>query len=90
VLLDPILDARLAAADFLQRLLAAFLIQLFEPVEVSREYPIILQACETLPNISANFSTPTLFLMIFGSVFTDILLLRVRRSLSENVRSSSD
>jgi hypothetical protein len=46
-----------------------------------------LQASETLPSISLSFNNPTLFLMIFCSVFiADILLAALPRSLS-NVRS---
>jgi hypothetical protein len=33
MLLDPVLDARLATADFLQRQLAAFLVQFLEAIE---------------------------------------------------------
>lgn len=46
------------------------------------------QASETLPSISLSFNRPSLFLMIFCSVFiVDILLTAFQRSLS-NVRSS--
>jgi hypothetical protein len=36
--------------------------------DLSREYPITLQACDTLPSVLANLINPSLFLMIFYSV----------------------
>jgi hypothetical protein len=34
-------------------------------LDVHGRMPVILQACDTLPGISASFNRPTLFLIIF-------------------------
>jgi Mrp family chromosome partitioning ATPase len=48
--------------------LAAILGSRAQLLDCSVEYPITLQARDTLPKVSANFRRPNLFLMIFCSV----------------------
>lgn len=69
----PVLEDRFLAADLLQRQFAALLVQLLKAIETvprvaTAQRAPALQAWLTLPNVSASFNRPTLFLMSFWSV----------------------
>src|SRR5689334_1670807 len=65
---DAVLQDGLPVGEFLERDLAAFVIQFLEAIELSRLYPMILQAWETLPSCLASSSSPALARMIFWSL----------------------
>src|SRR5439155_12092695 len=63
-----VLQYRLLAADLLQRQLAAFVVELLEPVEAVAAVAHHLAGWLTLPSCLASSNSPTLARIIFCSV----------------------
>ena len=81
----PILRVRHAARHLDQRRFTTLLVEVPEPVELSRENPMIRQAWLTLPSCFASSSTPTLLRMIFSS----LVIVSSPRSDTQCLRSET-